>query len=76
MKVLSSFFVMEHLFPRDGMSKLTNFSLRYIPQFSQPDSDVPENQGVQGFDRDAYVNNSPINYNDPTVHDWEQIIYT
>ncbi len=38
-------------------------------RFVQPDSIVPEvTQGVQAWDRYAYANNSPINYNDPSGH--------
>lgn len=41
--------------------------------FNQADIVVPESQGVQAFDRYAYVNNSPINYTDPSGHEicWE-----
>jgi len=38
----------------------------YITHFSQPDSIIPD--GVQGYDRYAYVANNPINRNDPTGH--------
>jgi RHS repeat-associated protein len=38
----------------------------YITHFSQPDSIIPP--GVQGYDRYAYANNSPIMHNDPTGH--------
>ena len=45
-----------------------------LGRFSQPNSIVPEvSQGVQAWDRYAYVNNSPINYSDPTGHDLEQL---
>jgi len=37
-----------------------------LGRFAQADSIVPG--GVQGLDRYAYVNNSPINYTDPTGH--------
>jgi hypothetical protein len=37
-------------------------------------TDVPESQGVQAWDRYAYVNNSPINHNDPTGHWLESVI--
>jgi RHS repeat-associated protein len=37
-------------------------------RFAQADSIVPA--GVQGYDRYAYVNNSPLRYTDPTGH-WE-----
>ena len=41
----------------------------YDPQlgrFMQADIIVPPTQGIQGFDRFAYVNNSPITYSDPS----------
>jgi len=37
-----------------------------LGRFAQADSIVPG--GVQGWDRYAYVNNSPINYTDPSGH--------
>ena len=43
----------------------------YDPQlgrFSSPDSIIPQSQGVQGWDRYAYVNNNPVSHNDPTGH--------
>jgi RHS repeat-associated protein len=39
-----------------------------LGRFLQPDSIVPESQGVQALDRYAYVNNSPVRYTDPTGH--------
>jgi RHS repeat-associated protein len=39
-----------------------------LGRFTSPDSIIPAQQGVMGNDRYAYVNNSPINYNDPTGH--------
>ncbi len=39
-----------------------------LGRFSSPDSIIPSTQGVQGWDRYAYVNNNPIRYNDPTGH--------
>jgi len=40
-----------------------------LGRWIQPDSIVPEAaQGVQAWDRYAYVNNSPVNYNDPSGH--------
>ena len=41
----------------------------YDPQlgrFMQADSIVPPTQGIQGFDRYAYVNNNPLLYTDPS----------
>ena len=40
----------------------------YLNRWLQPDSDVPASQGPQGLNRYAYVNNSPLNYTDPTGH--------
>jgi hypothetical protein len=37
-----------------------------LSRWTQPDSIIPGIQGIQGFDRYAYVNNSPIRFNDPT----------
>lgn len=40
-----------------------------LSRWIQPDSLIPEStQGVQAWDRYAYVNNSPATYNDPTGH--------
>ncbi len=39
-----------------------------LGRFSSPDSIIPSTQGVQGWDRYAYVNNNPIRYTDPTGH--------
>jgi len=46
-----------------------------LSRWAQPDSIIPQNQGTQAWDRYAYVNNSPVNYTDPTGHDLEQIIF-
>jgi RHS repeat-associated protein len=40
----------------------------YLNRWIQPDSDVPESQGVQAYDRYAYANNNPVKYTDPTGH--------
>jgi RHS repeat-associated protein len=37
-----------------------------IGRFVQADTDVPINQGVQGLNRYAYVNNNPVRYTDIT----------
>ncbi len=40
-----------------------------LGRWIQPDSIIPEAaQGVQAWDRFAYVNNNPIRYNDPSGH--------
>ena len=53
----------------EGFGLMFYQSRFYDPQvgrFSQADSIVPG--GVQGLDRYAYVNNSPLNYLDPSGH--------
>ncbi len=40
----------------------------YITQFIQPDTMIPAGQGVIGFDRYAYSNNTPIVFSDPSGH--------
>jgi len=43
-----------------------------LGRWIQPDSIVPlQKQGPQGFDRFAYVNNNPLQYIDPSGHDYE-----
>jgi hypothetical protein len=39
-----------------------------LGRFTQPDLIIPENQGVQAWDRYAYVNNNPVRYSDLTGH--------
>jgi RHS repeat-associated protein len=39
-----------------------------LGRWAQADSIVPSNQGVQGLDRYAYVNNAPVRWNDPSGH--------
>jgi RHS repeat-associated protein len=40
-----------------------------LGRWLQPDTIVPlESQGVQAWDRYAYVNNNPVRYNDPNGH--------
>ena len=40
-----------------------------LGRFSSPDTIIPSTQGVQGWDRFAYVNNNPLRYTDPTGHE-------
>jgi RHS repeat-associated protein len=41
-----------------------------LNRWTQPDTIVPlATQGVQAWDRYAYVNNNPVKYNDPMGHD-------
>ena len=37
-------------------------------RFVQPDTIIPQQQGVQAWDRYAYVNNNPVKYTDPSGH--------
>jgi len=47
-----------------------------LGRFAQADTIIPEaSQGTQAWDRYAFVNNSPLNFVDPTGHDWEEIIF-
>ncbi len=40
-----------------------------LGRWAQPDAIVPvESQGIQAWDRYAFVNNNPLRYNDPTGH--------
>jgi RHS repeat-associated protein len=39
-----------------------------LGRFTQADSIIPESQGVQAWDRYAFVNNNPVRYTDPTGH--------
>lgn len=39
-----------------------------LSRWASPDSIIPQNQGTQAWDKYAYVNNSPVNYTDPTGH--------
>jgi len=37
-----------------------------LGRFIQPDSIIPDPGSAKGFDRYAYVNNNPVNFNDPS----------
>jgi len=39
-----------------------------LSRWAQPDSIIPQTQGTLAWDRYSYVNNSPVNYTDPTGH--------
>ncbi|MDQ3004855.1 MAG: RHS repeat-associated core domain-containing protein [Chloroflexota bacterium] len=40
-----------------------------LGRFAQADTIIPQSQGVQAWDRYAYVNNNPIKYVDPNGHE-------
>jgi RHS repeat-associated protein len=39
-----------------------------LGRFTSPDTLIPESQGVQAWDRYAFVNNNPLRYTDPSGH--------
>jgi len=39
-----------------------------LGRFAQADTIIPQNQGVQAWDRYAYTNNNPLRYVDPSGH--------
>ena len=45
-----------------------------LSRWTSPDSIIPQNQGTLAWDRYSYVNNSPINYIDPTGHFLESFL--
>ena len=51
---------------------LMYFGARWVDpslgRFTQPDTMIPQGQGVQTWDRYAYVSNNPLRYTDPTGH--------
>ncbi len=46
--------------------KKSPFPGSYLNQFTQPDTIIPNPGNSAGWDRYAYVNYNPINFNDPT----------
>lgn len=57
---------------RGDSTGLAYYNARYydphIGRFIQPDTIIPNPANPQDFNRYTYVNNNPINYNDPTGH--------
>jgi RHS repeat-associated protein len=55
----------------DGFG-LMDYNARYysstLGRFVSPDTIIPQNQGVQAWDRYAFVNNNPVKFTDPTGH--------
>ena len=39
-----------------------------LARWASPNSIIPQGQGTLAWDRYSYVNNSPVNYTDPTGH--------
>jgi RHS repeat-associated protein len=62
----------------DHYTQLLWYNSRYydpvLGRWSQPDSIVPSAQGSQGFDRYAYVNNSPLRFIDPSGHSFWDVV--
>ena len=44
-----------------------------LGRFAQADTLIPQSQGVQAWDRYAYVNNNPIGYMDSSGHCLEDL---
>jgi RHS repeat-associated protein len=58
-----------------GQRRESSFGLYYysarwydpaVGRFIQADTEIPQQQGVQAWDRFAYTNNNPVKYTDPT----------
>jgi RHS repeat-associated protein len=45
-----------------------------LARWTSPDSIIPQGQGTLAWDRYSYVNNSPLNYTDPTGHFLESFL--
>jgi len=63
--------------PKVGSVGLMYYTARwydpYLKRMGQPDSIIPEDvQGIQAWDRYAYVNNSPVRYTDSTGNALDQ----
>ena len=52
------------------LPRLLNYT-PYINRFLQPDSLVPGAGNPQNFNRYSYVGNNPVNFNDPSGHDYD-----
>jgi hypothetical protein len=52
----------------DEMDDFDDEGSSYINHFIQPDTIIPDPSGPQTFNRYSYVENRPINFNDPTGH--------
>jgi RHS repeat-associated protein len=59
-------------------SNVAEFGLQYfnarwydgsLGRWASPDSIIPQSQGVQAWDRYAFVDNNPVRYTDPSGHD-------
>jgi RHS repeat-associated protein len=57
----------------DSYIKLLWYNSRWLDpelgRFTQPDTILPESQGVQAYDRYAYANNNALKYTDPGGHE-------
>ena len=58
--------------PDEGMGGIMDYKARfyspYINRFLQPDTIIPSADNPQSWNRFSYVQNSPLNYTDPTGH--------
>ncbi|MFZ5904487.1 MAG: RHS repeat domain-containing protein [Chloroflexota bacterium] len=56
------------------MDYRARFYSPYLNRFIQPDSMLPNAANPQEFNRYSYVNNAPINFNDPSGHSRKDVI--